>query len=96
MGLLIHLNCSNIAHIDTVATELSLHSQMEWPQVPWTSSDSNGTKTEWAQSHSRKTTHALLGATTQQARATNVRSHSKSDSQQNLFDVGDSGSESDG
>ncbi len=95
-GLFIHPNHSNIARADAVAAELGLRSQTERPQAPRTSSDSDGTETEWARSRGRETARALLGATTQQARATNVRSHSKSDSQQNLFDVGDSGSESDG
>jgi len=95
-GLFIHPNHSNIARADAVAAELGLRSQTERPQAPRTSSDSDGTETERARDRGHETARALLGATTQQARATNVRSHSKSDSQQHLFDVGDSGGESDG
>ncbi len=47
MGLLIYPNCLNIACMDAIAVELGLCSQMEQPQVPQMSSDSDGTKTEW-------------------------------------------------
>lgn len=91
-GLFIHPNHSNIARADAVAVELGRRA--ERPQAPRTSSDSDDSELGWVQDRGRETARALFGGS-QQAR-TNLRQHSRSDSEQKLFQVGESDSESDG
>jgi len=89
-GLFIHPNHSNIARADAVAVELGLRAERS--QAPRTSSDSDDSTLGWVQDRGRETAHALFGGS-QQSR-TNL--HSRSDSEQKLFQVGESDSESDG
>ena len=92
-GLFIHPNNSNLARADAVAVELGLHrstDRVEAAPALRTSSDSDSA---WGQGRGRDAARHLLGGATQQTRG-EVRSHSRSDSQQRLFEVGDS--ESDG
>ncbi|KAH9033046.1 hypothetical protein EDB84DRAFT_1270378 [Lactarius hengduanensis] len=89
-GLFIHPNESNLARADAVAVELGLHGSTEHARA---SSDSDGDGLTWERGHGRDAARALLGGAQQVQ--TNVRGHAKSDSQRMLFQVGDSGSESD-
>ncbi len=95
-GLFIHPNDSNLARADAVAVELGLHGSTEHVSVAAgrTSSDSEDHGRTWERGRGRDAARTLLGGP-QQAH-TSVRAHAKSDSQQMLFQVGDSGSESDG
>ena len=90
-GLFIHPNHSNIARADAVAVELGLRE--ERLRAPRTSSDSDDSGLGWVQDRGRETARALFG-TSQRAR-TNLHPHSRSDSEQKLFQVGESDSESD-
>ena len=94
-GLFIHPNNSNLARADAVAVELGLHRSTDRVEAPRSSSDSDdGGRAAWGQGHGREAARHLLGdKTTQQTRG-EIRAHSRSDSQQKLFEVGDS--ESDG
>ena len=90
--LLIHPNNSNLARADAVAVELGLHRSTERVSALRTSceSDDDDAMAAWGQGRGRDTARNLLaGATRRQ-----TRSHSRSESQQKLFQVGDS--ESDG
>lgn len=91
-GLFIHPNHSNIARADAVAVELSLRD--ERLRAPRTSNDSDDSGLGWVQDRGRETARALFGGS-QRAR-TNLHPHSRSDSEQRLFQVGESDSESDG
>jgi len=92
-GLFIHPNNSNIARADAVALELGLQGSPERVKALRTSSDSDDSGTMWAHGRGREIAHALLGKTHQRAR-TNSHAHTGSDSEQRLFQVGESGSES--
>ena len=92
-GLFIHPNNSNLARADAVAVELGLHGSTEHVSAPRMSSDSEDNGTLWDHDRGRDAARALLGGTGK-AQLTGVRL-AKSDSQQRLFQVGDSGSESD-
>ncbi|KAH8987393.1 hypothetical protein EDB86DRAFT_3065751 [Lactarius hatsudake] len=94
-GLFIHPNESNLARADAVAVELGLHGSTEHVSVgaARASSDSDDNGRTWERGHGRDAARALLGGAQQVQ--TNVRGHAKSDSQRMLFQVGDSGSESD-
>ena len=99
--LFIHPNHSNIARADAISVELGMRCQDERPQAqapPRTSSDSDDSEVMWKQGRGPEAARALFGVTTQPrpARSTNVRPHPRSYSQEKLFQVGDSGSESDG
>jgi hypothetical protein len=99
--LFIHPNHSNIARADAISVELGLRCQKERAQAqapPRTSSDSDDSEIGWKQGRGPEAARALFGVTTQPrpARTANVRPHSRSYSQEKLFQVGDSGSESDG
>ncbi len=87
-GLFIHPNDSNLARADAVAVELGLHGSTEHVGVTAErmSSDSDDHERTWDHGRGRDAARALLGG----ARHT----HTKSESQQ-LFQVADSGSESD-
>ncbi|KAI9455908.1 hypothetical protein BJY52DRAFT_614523 [Lactarius psammicola] len=95
-GLFIHPNDSNLARADAVAVELGLHGSTERVSVgaTRTSSDSDDHGRTWERGRGRDAARTLLGGPQQVH--TSVRGHAKSDSQQMLFKVGDSGSESDG
>jgi hypothetical protein len=91
-GLFIHPNNSNLARADAAAVELGLHRSTERVEALQTScdSDEDDAMAAWGQGRGRDAARNLLrGATHQQ-----TRSHSRSESQQKLFQVGDS--ESDG
>lgn len=91
-GLLIHPKNSNLARADAAAVELGLHRSTERVAALRTSceSDDDDAMAAWGQGRGRDTARNLLaGATDRQ-----TRSHSRSESQQKLFQVGDS--ESDG
>jgi hypothetical protein len=62
------------------------------------SSDSDDSEMVWERGRGPEAARAVFGVTpqTRPARTTNVRPHSRSDSQEKLFQVGDSDSESDG
>ncbi|KAI9444634.1 hypothetical protein H4582DRAFT_832619 [Lactarius indigo] len=94
-GLFIHPNESNLARADAVAVELGLHGSTEHVSVgaARASSDSDDNGETWERGRGRDAARALLGGAQQEH--TNVRAHAKSDSQRMLFQVGDSGSESD-
>ena len=85
-GLFIHPSNSNLARADAVAVELGLHGSTERVKAVRTSCDSDDDGRMWEHSRARDTAHALLGG---------VHALSRSESQQNLFQVADSGSESD-
>ncbi|KAH9065584.1 hypothetical protein EDB87DRAFT_1554915 [Lactarius vividus] len=93
-GLFIHPNDSNLARADAVAVELGLHGSTEHVSVgaARASSDSDDTERTWERGRGRDAARALLGGAQQVH--TNVRGHAKSDSQRMLFQVGDSGSDS--
>ena len=91
-GLFIHPNHSNIARADAVAVELGLREERR--QAPRSSSDSDDSGLGWVRDRGRETARALFKGS-QQA-STNSHPHSRSDSEQKLFQVGDSDSESDG
>ncbi|KAI0308359.1 hypothetical protein B0F90DRAFT_162270 [Multifurca ochricompacta] len=93
VGLFIHPNDSNLARADAVAVELGLHGSAERVKGPRTSSDSDVAGSMWEQGRGRDAARALLGSAKQVHM--NAHAHSRSDSQQKLFQVGDSGSESD-
>ena len=92
-GLFIHPNNSNLARADAVAVELGLHGSTEHVSAPRMSTDSEDNGTLWDHDRGRDAARALLGGT--KKAHTGVRTLAKSDSQQRLFQVGDSGSESD-
>jgi len=85
-GLFIHPSNSNLARADAVAVELGLHSSTERVKTVRTSCDSDDDGKMWERDRARDTARALLGG---------VHAHSRSESQQQLFQVADSGSESD-
>ncbi len=93
-GLFIHPNNSNLARADAAAVELGLHRSTERVEMLRTSceSDDDDATAAWGQGRGRDTARNLLGAATH--RQTRGSSHSRSGSQQKLFQVGDS--ESDG
>jgi hypothetical protein len=96
--LFIHPNHSNIARADAISIELGLRCQKERSQAPpRTSSDSDDSEVGWQHGRGPEAARALFGTATQPrpARMTNVRPHPRSYSQEKLFQVGDSGSESD-
>ena len=90
-GLFIHPNHPNIARADAMAVELGLGE--ERLRAPRTSSDSDDSGLGRVQDRGRETARALFGAS-QRARM-NLHPHSRSDSEQKLFQVGESDSESD-
>lgn len=92
-GLFIHPNNSNLARADAVAVELGLHGSTEHVSAPRMSSDSEDNGTLWDHDRGRDAARALLGDT--KKAHTGARPLATSDSQQRLFQVGDSGSESD-
>ena len=91
-GLFIHPNNSNLARADAVAVELGLHGSTEHVSVcpARTSSDSDDQGQMWGHDHGRDAARALLGSAPQVH--TGARTYARSDSQQRLFQVGDSGS----
>jgi hypothetical protein len=94
-GLFIHPNNSNLARADAAAVELGLHRSTERVEALRSSScdsDDDDAMAAWGQGRGRDTARNLLaGATRRQL----TRSpHLRSESQQKLFQVGDS--ESDG
>jgi hypothetical protein len=95
-GLFIHPNNSNLARADAVAVELGLHRSTERVEALRMSSDSDdGGMAAWGEGRGREAARHLLGVTTtQHTTRGEVRAHSRSNSQQKLFEVGDS--ESDG
>lgn len=94
-GLFIHPNNSNLARADAVAVELGLHRSTERVEAPRSSSDSDdGGMAAWGQGRGREAARHLLGDKTTQLTRGEIHAHSRSDSQQKLFQVGDS--ESDG
>jgi len=94
-GLFIHPNNSNIARADAVALELGLHDSPERVKAVRRSSDSDDGSTMWMHGRGREVAHALLGNTHQKARK-HSHAHMGSDSEQKPFQVGESGSESEG
>ncbi|KAF8274274.1 hypothetical protein EI94DRAFT_1714017 [Lactarius quietus] len=92
-GLFIHPNNSNLARADAVAVELGLHGSTEHVSLCAARVSSDNDARAWGRDHGRDAARALLGGT-QQAYV-DARTLAKSDSQQRLFQVGDSGSESD-
>lgn len=98
-GLFIHPNDSNLARADAVAVELGLHGSTENVSAGAarmsSDSDDHDHGRTWERGRGRDAARALLGGAQQQVH-TSVRGHAKSDSQQHLFQVADSGSESDG
>jgi hypothetical protein len=94
-GLFIHPNNSNLARADAVAVGLGLHGSTEHVSVVSAarmSSDSDDHhEGMWDIDRGRDAARALLGPAAQQS----VRMHTKSDSQQRLFQVGESSDESD-
>lgn len=93
-GLFIHPNDSNIARADAVAVELGLRGSTERGTVLRTSSDSDDDHPMWERGRGRDAARALFGGSTQQQARTNMHAHSRSDSQQRLFQVGNSDSDS--
>lgn len=94
--LFIHPNNSNLARADAAAVERGLHGSTERVSVgaARTSSDSDDDhERTWERDRGRDAARALLGGAQQQVH-TSVRTHAKSDSQQMLFQVGGSDSES--
>jgi hypothetical protein len=92
-GLFIHPNNSNLARADAVAVELGLHRSTERVEVLRTSCDSDdGGLAAWGQGRGRDAARHMLGGATQQTRG-EIRAHSRSKSQQRLFEVGDSESD---
>ena len=93
-GLFIHPNNSNLARADAVAVELGLHRSTERVEALRTlcDSDDDDAMAAWGQGRGRDTARNLLAGA---ARHHQMRSHSRSESQQKLFQVGDS-EESDG
>jgi hypothetical protein len=91
-GLFIHPNNSNLARADAVAVELGLHRSTDRVEALRTScdSDDDDVMAAWGQGRGRDTARNLLAGSTHRQ----TRSHSRSGSQQKLFQVGDS--ESDG
>jgi hypothetical protein len=91
-GLFIHPNNSNLARADAAAVELGLHRSTERVEALRTSSDSDydDVMASWGQGRGRDAARNLLRSATQRQ----TRSHSRSESQEKLFQVGDS--ESDG
>lgn len=92
-GLFIHPNNSNLARADAVAVELGLHRSTERVEALRTScdSDDDDAMAAWGQGRGRDAARNLLRSATHHRQ---TRSHSRSESQRNLFQVGDS--ESDG
>jgi hypothetical protein len=91
-GLFIHPNNSNLARADAVAVELGLHRSTERVEALRTSCNrhDDDAMAAWGQGRGRDTARNLLTSATHRQ----TRSHSRSESQQKLFQVGDS--ESDG
>ncbi|KAI0248355.1 hypothetical protein BJV78DRAFT_801419 [Lactifluus subvellereus] len=85
-GLFIHPSNSNLARADAVAVEMGLHGSTEQVKAVRTSCDSDDDERMWERDRGRDTARALLGG---------VHAHSRLESQQDLFQVADSGSESD-
>jgi hypothetical protein len=85
-GLYIHPSNSNLARADAVAVEMGLHGSTERVKTVRTSCDSDDDERMWEHGRGRDKARALLGG---------VSAHSRSESQENLFQVADSGSESD-
>jgi hypothetical protein len=85
-GLFIHPSNSNLARADAVAVEMGLRGSTERIKTLRTSCDSDDDERTWGRGRGRVMARALLGG---------VSAHSRSESQQNLFQVADSGSESD-
>jgi hypothetical protein len=92
-GLFIHPNNSNLARADAVAVELGLHRSTERVEVVRTSCDSDdGGLAAWGQGRGRDAARHMLGGATRPPRG-EIRAHSRSKSQQRLFEVGDSESD---
>lgn len=93
--LFIHPNNSNLARADAVAVGLGLHGSTEHVSVSTArlSSDSDDHERTWERGRGRDAARALLGGP--QPVHSSVGVHARSPSQQGLFEVGDSGSESD-
>jgi hypothetical protein len=90
-GLFIHPKNSNLTRADAAAVELGLHRSTERVEALRTScdSDDDDVMAAWGQGRGRDTARNLLaGATHRQ-----TRSHSRSESQQKLFQVVDSESD---
>jgi hypothetical protein len=96
-GLFIHPNNSNLARADAVAVELGLHRSTERVEALRTScdSDDDDAMAAWGQGRGRDAARNLLTRSATHHHQ-QTRSHSRSESQRNLFQVGDSESESDG
>lgn len=92
-GLFIHPNNSNLARADAAAVELGLHRSTERVEALRTScdSDDDDVMATWGKGRGRDAARNLLRSATLHRQ---TRSHSRSESQQKLFQVGDS--ESDG
>ena len=92
-GLFIHPNNSNLARADAVAVELGLHRSTERVEVLRTSCDSDdGGLAAWGHGRGRDAARHMLGGATRQTHG-EIRAHSRSKSQQRLFEVGDSESD---
>lgn len=91
-GLFIHPNDSNLARADAVAVELGVHGSTERVSVGAVRMSDDHERT-WERGHGRDAARALLGGP-QQVHS-GMRAHAMSDSQQRLFQIGDSASESD-
>jgi len=90
-GLFIHPNNSNLARADAAAVELGLHRSTDRVEALRTSCDSDDdVMAAWGQGRGRDAARNLLRGATRRP----TRSHSRSESQRKLFQVGDS--ESDG
>jgi hypothetical protein len=91
-GLFIHPNNSNLARADAAAVELGLHRSTERVEALRTScdSDDDDVMAAWGQGRGRDAARNLLRSATLHQQ---TRSHSRSESQQKLFQVGDSESD---
>ena len=93
-GLFIHPNNSNLARADAAAVELGLHRSTERVEAPLRTScdsDDDDAMAAWGQGRGRDAARNLLRSATTRQQTT--RSHSRSESQQKLFQVGDSESD---
>jgi hypothetical protein len=90
-GLFIHPTNSNLARADAAAVELGLHRSTERVEALRTTCDSDvdDMVAAWGQGRGRDTARNLLASATHRQ----TRSHSRSESQQKLFQVGDSESD---
>ncbi|KAI9508365.1 hypothetical protein F5148DRAFT_919176 [Russula earlei] len=94
-GLFIHPKNSNIARADAAALELGLRCSTERANALRTSSDSDDSGAARTHDHGRGAGHALNGSPKPKQPRTNKHTGSSPDFEQKLFQVGESGSESD-